>query len=162
MRVQRPSVQRTPIRRPTIMQRRDFVLAAAAAAFSASASAQHQHMHGAMAAPAPRKFDALIPAFQTCMQAGQACVVHCNTLLAQGDTSMAECQRNVLDTLAVCQAVATLAGYGSAATGTFAKQSVPVMQACVAACKPHIEHHAECKACHDACVAAIAAVAQLG
>ncbi len=145
------------------MQRRHFVFAAAAATLSSAASAQHQHVHdpAAMAPVAPRKYDALIAPFQTCIQAGQVCAAHCNVLLGEGDRSMAACQRTVLDTLAVCQSVATLAGYGSAFAGSMAKQAVPVMQACVEACKPHIAHHAECKACHDACLAAIAAAGKV-
>ena len=87
---------------------------------------------------------------------------HCQQLLAQGDKSLGTCLRTALDTDTVCSTVLKLAGLNSRFTAAMAKQSVAVMQACVEACKEHVAHHAECKACHDACLAAIDAAKALG
>jgi Cys-rich four helix bundle protein (predicted Tat secretion target) len=118
------------------------------------------HDHAAMmaagsAAPAPRLNDALIPAYQACTRAAETCIAHCQQLLAQGDKSLGACLRTALDADTVCSAVLKLAGLNSRYTAAMAKQSIPVMQACVEACKEHVDHHAECKACHDACLKAI-------
>ena len=139
------------------MDRRSMLALAAGAAAALPAMAQttgHEHHH-APAAATPRKFDALMAAHQQCVSAAQVCINHCQTLLAQGDKVMAECLRTALDTEAVCATVAKMAGWNSKFAGTYAQQSITVMQACLEACKPHLEHHAECKACHDACVKAI-------
>jgi Cys-rich four helix bundle protein (predicted Tat secretion target) len=119
--------------------------------------APHDHAAMMAAAPAPRMNDALIPAYQACTRAAQACISHCQQLLAQGDKSLGTCLRTALDTDTVCSTVLKLAGLNSRFTAAMAKQSVAVMQACVDACKEHVEHHAECKACHDACLKAIEA-----
>jgi len=118
-------------------------------------AAPHDHAAMMAAMAAPRTNDALIPAYQACIQAAQVCIAHCQQLLAQGDKSLGACLRTALDTETACGAVLRLAGLNSRFTAAFAKQSVPVMQACVEACKEHVDHHAECKACHDACLKAI-------
>jgi Cys-rich four helix bundle protein (predicted Tat secretion target) len=99
--------------------------------------------------------DALIPAYQTCIQTAEACISHCQQRLAQGDKSLGDCLRTALETDTVCSAVLKMAGLNSRFTAAIAKQSIPVMQACVEACKEHVDHHAQCKACHDACLKAI-------
>ena len=53
------------------------------------------------------------------------------------------------------------AGLNSAYTPALAKTAVAAMEACVKSCKPHIEHHAECKGCHDACLVAIDAIRKM-
>jgi Cys-rich four helix bundle protein (predicted Tat secretion target) len=122
-----------------------------------AAPAPHDHaaMMAGMAAPAPRLNDALIPAYQTCIQTAEACISHCQQLLAQGDKSLGDCLRTALDTDTLCSAVLKMAGLNSRFTAAIAKQSIPVMQACVEACKEHVDHHVQCKACHDACLKAI-------
>lgn len=117
------------------------------------------HDHAAMMAPAaaPTKYGALVAPYQECVRASQACISHCQRLLAQGDKSLGTCLRTALDTEVVCSSVLKLANLNSQFTSALARQSVAVMQACVEACKEHIEHHAECKACHDACLKAIEA-----
>jgi Cys-rich four helix bundle protein (predicted Tat secretion target) len=121
------------------------------------------HDHAAMmgsaspAPAAPRRNDRLIPAFQDCTRTAQTCIAHCQELLAEGDKSLGACLRTALDADAVGGAVLRLAGLNSRFTAALAKQSIPVLQACFEACKEHVEHHAQCKACHDACVKAIAA-----
>lgn len=132
----------------------------AAGAVLAAGDPHAGHDHAAMMqmgapAAAPRKYDGLIPAFQECTRAAQACIAHCQELLAQGDKAMGACLRTALDTDAVCSTVLRLASLNSRFTGALAKSSVPVMEACIKACKEHVNHHAECKACHDACLKAV-------
>ena len=148
------------------MERRELLawlgggLAAAGAAQAADGANPPAHDHAAMmlanAAPLlPRKYDGALPAYQACTQAAEVCIAHCQQLLARGDASVGTCLRTALDTDVVCGAVLKLAGLNSAFTPALARDSVAVMQACVEACKEHIAHHAECKACHDACLKAI-------
>jgi Cys-rich four helix bundle protein (predicted Tat secretion target) len=117
------------------------------------------HDHAAMmgAASVPSRYIKLVAPYQECVRASQACMSHCQQLLAQGDKSLGACLKTALDTEVVCSAVLKLANLNSQFTPTLAKQSVAVMQACVEACKEHVAHHAECKACHDACLKAIEA-----
>lgn len=117
------------------------------------------HDHAAMmAAPvAPSKYRSLVAPYQECVRASQACIAHCQQLLAQGDKSLGTCLRTALDTEVVCGSVLKLANLNSQFTPALARQSIAVMQACVEACKEHVDHHAECKACHDACLKAIEA-----
>lgn len=144
--------------------------ASAQAQTSASAANPHAHHdHGNAAAPkpsrpatAPKGVDNLISAYQKCQVSTRRCISHCQKLLASGDKSVGNCLRTALDVEVSCDAVLRLAGTESTFTAAYAKASLAVMQACVEACKEHIEHHAECKACHDGCLAAMAAVKKLG
>jgi Cys-rich four helix bundle protein (predicted Tat secretion target) len=117
----------------------------------------HAAMMAAAAPAAPRRYDALIPSFQACIAAAQVCTSHCQQLLAQGDRSLGDCLRTVLDSEVVCSAVLKLAGLNSSFTGSLARQSIAVMQACADACKAHVDHHVACKNCHDSCLKAIEA-----
>jgi len=122
-----------------------------------AAAPAHEHDHAAMmAAPAvPAKYAALVVPYQDCIRASQVCIAHCQQSLAQGDKSLGDCLRTALDTEVLCTAVAKLANLNSQFTPALAKQSIAVMQVCVDACKEHVDHHAQCKACHDACLKAI-------
>ena len=133
------------------------------AAVVVAQASTHVHDHGpkAAAAPAARKYDALVVPYQACTRAAQACISHCQELLAKGDKSLGECLRTALDTEAVCNTVLKLAGFNSRHTASMAKESVAVMQACVDACKEHVKHHESCKACHDACLKAIDAAKRI-
>lgn len=91
-----------------------------------------------------------------CVIAGEACTVHCLTLLGQGDTSMRECSQSVYEMLAVCRAVTALASQGSPRLAALAAICVDTCTACEAACRPHAAHHAACQACAEACLATIA------
>ena len=123
----------------------------------------HEHDHAAMMATpsAPSKYGALVAPYQECVRASQACIAHCQQLLAQGDKSLGTCLRTALDTEVVCSSLIKLSNLNSQFTSALARQSVAVMQACVDACKEHVEHHAECKACHDACLKAIEAAKRI-
>lgn len=147
------------------MNRRQFLLEVSAAsavlsgavgaATAAESGGQPSHNHHGGTAAAPES--ALATAFDACAAASNACIAHCQKTLATGDKSMAECLRTSLDCDALCEVVAKLARYDSAQAPAIAKASIPAMKACADACKPHIEHHAVCKTCFDACNAAIGA-----
>ena len=136
-------------------------------ALSAAAAAQDKgahdhHDHGAPIPPAaPRRFDAVIEPFQACTAAVSACIAHCQVLLARGDRSLGRCLRTALDCDVTCGAALKAASLNSVYTAALLRTAVASMEACVKACKPHVEHHAECKACHDGCLAAIEAARKL-
>ena len=52
-------------------------------------------------------------------------------------------------------ALQALAGQESALTPKLAKVALEACTACADACKPHVEHHAECKACYESCMECI-------
>jgi len=146
------------------MQRRDFTLGlfAAAAAASGLAHAGKDKASKPLVADHPDhhgtgRYAALAQAFASCAATATECVSHCQRLLAEGDTMMGDCLRTALACDAICPAVARLARLESDQAPAFAKAAIPSMQACMDACKPHIEHHAFCKACFEACGAAVAA-----
>ena len=158
------------------MQRRHFLPAAAAAVaanalLSGRAAAQaHDHSahdHAAMmaegkAAPAKaRKYDSLVKPLASCMAAVQVCTAHCQVVLATGDKSMGDCLRTALDCDVICGAALKAAGLNSTFTPALAKAAMAAMEACVKTCKPHVDHHAECKGCHDACLVAIDAIRKM-
>lgn len=105
---------------------------------------------------ADARFAALAATYGDCAAAAQACAGHCQRSLATGDTMLADCLKAVLDTDAVATGVARLAQYQSAWAAVMARSAIAVLDACIEACRPHVGHHAECKACADACRQAIA------
>lgn len=96
-----------------------------------------------------------------CVAVGETCLSHCLMLLAQGDTSMAECATAVSQMLAVCRAMASLAAQGSSHAKAQAVVCKTVCEECAAACRPHKDHHKECAACAEACDRTVAALAKL-
>jgi Cys-rich four helix bundle protein (predicted Tat secretion target) len=110
----------------------------------------------------PTRFTALVAPFQACTAATSACIAHCQVMLAQGDKDMAACLRTALDCDVTCSAVLKAATLNSGFTPDLARTAILAMEACVKACEPHVAHHAECRDCHDACQAAIAAARKLG
>lgn len=147
------------------MDRRQLVqlgaLAFAPAAFAAP-SGHEGHGGGHGREPAGGRATALIRAYQACTAAISACIAHCQVLLADGDKSLGECLRTALDCDVTCGATLKAASLQSSHTGALARVAVASMKECIEACKPHLEHHAECKACHDACVAAVRASRRIG
>lgn len=149
------------------MQRRDFTLGLFAAAATAStlayaakdkptkvaAANPHEGHHGTDVG----RYAGLVQAFAICGAAATECVAHCQKLLAEGDKMMGECLKTSLACDALCPTVARLARLDSDQAPAIAKAAMPAMQACIEACKPHIEHHAFCKVCYEACGAAMAA-----
>ena len=142
-----------------MMERRDMLVASAGGiaalllAAQGAGSAAAETTAGAGANP---KVDALAQAAGTCTVAGNVCLQHCLTILAQGDRSLGGCAKAVSQMLALCDATSTLAAFDSQYTPRLAKLCIDVCADCEKACRPHAEHHAVCKACADACVATIA------
>jgi Cys-rich four helix bundle protein (predicted Tat secretion target) len=105
------------------------------------------------ASPSDRKdFTVLAEVSDDCLRACRICIVHCQSLLAQGDTMLGDCLKRCLELVPLCEATGALASYGSALTPKTAKVCLEACQACAESCKPHIGHHAPCKACYEACL----------
>jgi Cys-rich four helix bundle protein (predicted Tat secretion target) len=90
-----------------------------------------------------------------CVVKGQVCLNHCLSLLASGDKGMAKCARTVNQMLALCTALQSLSAQGAELLPALAKTAADACSRCAEACKPHVHHHAECKACYEACQACI-------
>lgn len=101
---------------------------------------------------------ALVNTVADCVAAGQVCLSHCIRLLSTGDNSMAECAKAVNDMLAICRASESLAAAASKHLKAMAKLCIDGCTDCAKACTPHAGHHAECKACKEACEATIEAM----
>ncbi len=125
----------------------------AAAAVDHSA---HQGHAAADSAPAGR-YAALATVYADCAARATECITHCQSVLATGDKSLGDCLKTALACQTTCTAVAQLARLNSDFAPALARDTVPVMKACLDTCRPHIEHHAICKACFDACESAIKA-----
>jgi len=125
------------------------VAIAATLATSAWAQSQHEHhhMHGA-------PLDNLAAAAADCSAKGQACLAHCLVLLGNGDKVMAECAQSVSQTIALCNALQSLAAQKSPLVAALAKVTLEACQSCEKECRKH-EQHAQCKACAESCVACI-------
>ena len=136
------------------MNRRECFATAAVlfAAAESSAMAQemahnHAHMHGS-------SLTGLLAATSDCVARGQSCVAHCLVLLADGDKAMAACAQSVSQTIALCQALESLAAQKSPLVPALAKVTLEACQSCEKECRKH-EQHAQCKACAESCVACI-------
>jgi Cys-rich four helix bundle protein (predicted Tat secretion target) len=137
------------------MNRRESFVGAAGvllAAAGTSATAQevahdHSHMHGSPLA-------GLLAATSDCVAKGQACIAHCLVLLRDGDKVMADCAQSVSQTIALCQALESLAAQQSPLVPALAKVTLEACQSCEKECRKH-EQHAQCKACAESCVACI-------
>ena len=138
------------------MDRRDFLLAGAGAVAGAVASGAvagravaDEHHGGAAAAPSPTA--AFTAAASGCLDAGNTCLEHALKHLAEGDKSLGECAIAVHQMLAVCQAAAVIAPTDSKYKKTLVQLCRDVCADCETACRKHEKHHAECKACAEAC-----------
>jgi len=96
-----------------------------------------------------------------CLAAGDECMAHCLRLLGEGDTSMRECSQACHQMLAICRAVGTLAAMQSAHAPALAALCRSVCHDCAEACRAHAGHHAECRACMEACERTQAAAAAI-
>jgi Cys-rich four helix bundle protein (predicted Tat secretion target) len=110
---------------------------------------EHHHDHGA------GKYQGLIDAAGDCVQKGEACAAHCNTLLAQGDKDMAACQATALQSVAICNALRQLANLNSPHLVKVAAAAADICKACEDECRKHEKKHEVCKACGDACAACV-------
>jgi len=96
-----------------------------------------------------------------CVETGNVCLEHCLKNLGKGDTTLAECSVAVRDMLAVCNAVGVLAAAQSKFLKSAVRLCVEVCEPCEKACRVHENHHAECKACADACSAVLVQARQI-
>ncbi|MAE73232.1 MAG: hypothetical protein CL675_04000 [Bdellovibrionaceae bacterium] len=102
----------------------------------------------------------LIAALADGLPPAEACIEHCRRSLAKGDKSLAECQSQVLNMVAVMEATRKVVTYDhtdEAAQTALVKSCFRFCTLCRESCKPHIKHHKECKDCFQACEACIAA-----
>ncbi len=137
------------------MNRRDAFLNSGAVLLAASSTAtfaqemahDHIHMHGS-------PMLSLLAATSDCVAKGQTCIAHCLVLLADGDKVMGDCAKSVSQTIALCQALASLAAQQSSLVPALAKVTLEACQACEKECRKH-EQHAQCKACAESCAACI-------
>jgi Cys-rich four helix bundle protein (predicted Tat secretion target) len=127
--------------------------------------AQHQG-HGAHQGPAAaapqstlgEEETAVIHVLAHCDMAGQACLTHCLELMAQGDATLAACARGVREMLGVCQTGSELIQSRSSLAAAQLAVCRDACGACRAACLPHVDHHATCSACAEACTHAMVAI----
>jgi len=142
------------------MDRREFVSALSTTAlgvFAAQSAAAAENMPGEKPVAkraVPKELKKIADATAECLKTGSVCLAHCQSLLGAGDTSLAECQRTVMNMLATCDGMAKVASYNNADEAdikAFARVCALFCRACEKNCEPHISHHTECKACHDSC-----------
>lgn len=140
--------------------RRNFVAAGLAAGAVATAAGtamamnhgggkKHMHQHKNMG-----NKDLAHIAFH-CVYKGQVCLDHCLTLFQSGDTSIADCAREVQLMLPMCQTMSTHAKAGSKHVKALAKTCIGVCKDCKVECDKHADKHVECKDCSEACDALI-------
>ena len=133
------------------MNRRELIASAgvAAAILATNTATAHDHMdhdHGGKNAK-------LVDEASSCVKAGEACIAHCLTTFAAGDTSLAACAKSVDELLSVCSTLQKLAVSNSSHLAEIAKISLAVCLECEKECRKHEKEHATCKACADACAA---------
>jgi Cys-rich four helix bundle protein (predicted Tat secretion target) len=138
------------------MKRRDMLIGAATVAAGALAGTR------AAAQPAGEGPASMAQAVAECLEAGNACMEHCLDLLASGDKTLGDCAKSVHQMLAVCNATAVIVATDSTLKARVVQLCIDACAQCEQACKPHIDHHAACRRCRDACLATIAAAKRLG
>lgn len=112
------------------------------------------------AAPLSAEHKAVIESTAECLRAGRACLARCTDHLAAGMAGMADCQKAVMNMLAVVGAMADVAGYANASRANLAALAstcAGYCEACANACEPHAAHHVECAACRESCLACVKA-----
>jgi len=107
----------------------------------------------------PAKLDKrgeLLASLAECQRTGEDCVAHCAEELGKGNKEMANCNRRVLEMLAVTRATLTLAAMNSSQAKSLATLCAQTCATCKEACAEHKAHfghgmHLACKACMEAC-----------
>jgi Cys-rich four helix bundle protein (predicted Tat secretion target) len=121
-----------------------------------------EHDHGEMKAATPSSpaltaaLAAIIASTSDCQRDGRYCLARCTDHLVAGGSMMAECQRSVMNMLAVTAAMADVVGYRNANPKNIkalASACAQFCRACALTCEPHKDHHEECKACMESCLA---------
>ena len=99
----------------------------------------------------PPKYKALEESALDCYTTGNDCLRHCLGMYKMKDTSMGGCANAVVQLIAGCGALASLAAVNSAHTGHFAKVVEMLCSDCKRECDEFL-HIAVCKACSEACL----------
>jgi Cys-rich four helix bundle protein (predicted Tat secretion target) len=92
-----------------------------------------------------------IEAALECVKTGEACISHCQMMLANGDKSMAECLKSALEMTAMCRALASLAAYESKSLKKAAAACAEICRNCEKTCEAHASKHAVCNDCMNSC-----------
>jgi Cys-rich four helix bundle protein (predicted Tat secretion target) len=101
------------------------------------------------------KHQALLDVTSDCVQNGHICIDHCVGLLAEDDTSIADCIKTIRAMLPALDALKTLASAKNPHLAAQAKVCISLCDDCRIACEKHAHHHAECKQCMLSCEACI-------
>lgn len=135
------------------MRRRELIAAAAGIAIAGSLTESVAQSGGEMHPP---KYKALEESTSKCVATGEDCLRHCVAMWSMKDASMAACADSVIQLIAACRALQTLASLNSTFTPAFAKDVSAVCIACEKECRAFYGKYAVCKACGDACLACAA------
>jgi Cys-rich four helix bundle protein (predicted Tat secretion target) len=132
-----------------------LIMAGLAERALAQTPAPHDHNHapGApMGAPSAPVNDPLRASAAACVSTGQVCLAHCIRTLSTGDKTMGDCAKSINQLLAICGALESLTAQGSAFVPAMAKIALESCNRCAELCKPHTDHHPECRACYESCL----------
>ena len=134
------------------MERREMLWAfgAAAAAPIAMIAQQAPHVHGTP------DHQALIAASSNCVVKGEACLAHCQQMLADGDKSMAQCPRTGSEMVTLCGALRTLAAQDAPSLPKLAAVAMDACGRCESHCRKFANVQQHCRECADACAACAA------
>ena len=130
------------------MKRREIITVVGALAFAGSASETTAQATSEMHPP---KYKSLEDSTAKCVATGEDCLRHCLGMFAMKDTSMATCANSVVQLIATCRALQTLASVNSTFTPAFAKDVAAVCTACEKECRKFYDKVSVCRACADAC-----------
>jgi Cys-rich four helix bundle protein (predicted Tat secretion target) len=134
------------------MKRRELIAVVGTAALVGAAEGEAQtspEMH-------PPKYKALEESAAKCVSTGEDCLRHCLGMMSMKDTSMAACADSIVQLIAACRALQTLAAVNSNFTPAFAKDVAAVCSNCEAECRKFYDKYSVCKACAEACKACAA------
>jgi Cys-rich four helix bundle protein (predicted Tat secretion target) len=102
--------------------------------------------------PHPPRYKALESSTARCVSTGEDCLRHCLGMMAMKDTNMAACADSVVQLVAACRALQTLASLSSPFTPAFAKDVAAVCGVCEKECRK-FDKITACKLCAEACKA---------
>jgi len=123
----------------------------AAAAPAAMVAQQAAHVHGTA------DHQALIAASSNCVVKGEACMAHCQQMLAAGDKSMLpDCPRLGIEMVTLCGALRTLAAQDAPSLPKLAAVTMDACSRCETHCRKSAKTMTHCKECADACAACVA------
>ena len=137
------------------MKRREFIAVAGstactAAVVASAATTSAQTTQGMEDMHAP-KFKAVELSSSACVASGEDCLRHSLGMWSMKDTTMSACANAVMQLVAVCRALHTLASMNSPYTVDFAKNTALVCDAAAKECQPFYTKYPECKVCADDC-----------